>query len=306
MALLLMRQIAVLFLMMGVGYGLVKSGLLRTEDSRTISILSLYIVFPCTLIHAFEIDYTPEIRDGFLLALFGSVLIHILLFIVVGILSPVFHLDRVEKASAIYSNCGNLIIPLVTSLLGDEWVIYSGAFMTVQTFIVWTHGQSLMRGERTMNWKKIVTNPNVIGIVIGLILFFGRIRLPYLISNPMASFAATIGPLSMVLLGMVFASVDLRQVFTDRRVYLITFIKMILLPVLAMILLKLLGRFSPVPNAEMILLITLLAEITPAATTITQMAQLYDQNAPYASAINVLTTVVCIFTMPLIVLLYQL
>ena len=49
-----------------------------------------------------------------------------------------------------------------------------------------------------------------------------------------------------------------------------------------------------------------LAVITPSATTITQMAQLYDNHAPYASAINVLTTLVCILTMPLMVALYTL
>jgi len=53
------------------------------------------------------------------------------------------------------------------------------------------------------------------------------------------------------------------------------------------------------------LLVTLLAAITPTASTIPQMAQLYDQDAAYASAINVMTTVVCVVTMPLMVMLYM-
>ena len=58
-------------------------------------------------------------------------------------------------------------------------------------------------------------------------------------------------------------------------------------------------------NTQTILLISLLAVITPSATTITQMAQLYHQNAAYASSINVLTTLICIITMPLMVMFYM-
>lgn len=55
----------------------------------------------------------------------------------------------------------------------------------------------------------------------------------------------------------------------------------------------------------MILLISLLATITPSASAITQMAQIYGKNGEYASAINVVTTIVCIITMPIMVWLYQ-
>ena len=65
------------------------------------------------------------------------------------------------------------------------------------------------------------------------------------------------------------------------------------------------GMMSSVPDSRSILLVTLLAAITPTASTIPQMAQLYDQDAAYASAINVMTTVVCVVTMPLMVMLYM-
>lgn len=68
--------------------------------------------------------------------------------VVCGILRKLLKMDEVETASLIYSNAGNLILPLVTSILGEEWVIYASGFLCVQTIIVWTHGQSLMQGQR--------------------------------------------------------------------------------------------------------------------------------------------------------------
>ena len=49
----------------------------------------------------------------------------------------------------------------------------------------------------------------------------------------------------------------------------------------------------------------MLAICTPSASTLTQMAQVYGKDADYASAINVVTTLLCIVTMPLMVALYQ-
>ena len=60
----------------------------------------------------------------------------------------------VEKESIIYSNSGNLVIPLVTVVLGEKWVIYASAFLSVQMILMWTHGQSLMEAKAGINWKK--------------------------------------------------------------------------------------------------------------------------------------------------------
>ncbi|WP_243158595.1 hypothetical protein ACFLKA_11635 [Clostridium caseinilyticum] len=53
------------------------------------------------------------------------------------------------------------------------------------------------------------------------------------------------------------------------------------------------------------MLISLLTTITSSASTVTQMAQIYEKNTEYASVINVVTTIVCILTTPIMVWLYQ-
>ena len=207
-ALLLMQQIAVLFLIMGLGFLIVKLGIVETEDSRVLSMVTIYLVLPCVTIHAFQIEYSTKIRNGFLLAVVAAILIHVILFIVCGILRKLLNMDEVETASLIYSNAGNLILPLVTSILGEEWVIYASGFLCVQTIIVWTHGQSLMQGQRQVNWKKIVQNINLIAILVGLVFFLCNIHLPKILDSMTSSLAGMIGPISMVMIGMLLAGVD--------------------------------------------------------------------------------------------------
>lgn len=304
--LLLTEQLTVLFLMMGCGFVLVKTKIVKSRDSKTLSLISVYLIMPCVIINAFQIDYSKEIQDGFLLALFSAVIIHLLLFLICGILGKFLNLTSVEKASLIYSNAGNLIIPLVTSVLGSEWVIYSSGFMCVQTLLLWTHAQSIMQGKTEFNWKKILQNVNLIAIVVGIILFFFHIKLPVILSDTINSLASLIGPVSMIMLGMLLTEVDWKALFTSRRIYLMTALKMLVLPLIMVGCMRILAHHCSLANASTILLISLLATITPSATTITQMAQIYDNHPDYASAINVFTTVVCIVTMPIMVLLYTL
>jgi predicted permease len=304
-AYLLSQQIVVLFLMMGLGVLLVLFGIVKSEDSRVLSLVTIYLISPCVIIKAFQINYTPAIRDGFLLALGAALAIHVVLFIVTGLLSRIFHFDAIEKASLIYSNSGNLIIPLVTAVLGEEWVIYASAFLCVQLFFVFTHCQSLMKGQTMLNFKRLFTNINIIAIFLGIIMFVGNMQLPKIPHDAVSAMAACIGPVSMVLLGMIMASIDWKAVMTFRRLYLVTLLKMLIVPLIVLVLLKYSGMTSLVANGKIIILISFLGVITPSATMVTQFAQIYRRDEKYASSINAVTTLVCIATMPLLIWLYM-
>jgi predicted permease len=305
-SLLLMKQIVVLFLIMIMGIILVKTKLLKAEESKSLSIVSIYLVMPCVIINAFQIKYTESIRNGLILAVIAAVLIHIALLILITVLGRIFRLDAVEKASIMYSNSGNLIIPIVTSILGKEWVIYSSAFLSVQLVLLWSHGRMLLCGERKIDFRKIFLNINMITILVGIVLFVTGIQLPEIISKTMESVSVMIGPISMIMIGMLIGNMKFKQIFDYKRIYIVTFLKMILCPFIILILLKYSGMPNLLTDGKVILLISLLATLTPSAVTITQMAQIFGKNEEYASAINVVTTIVCIITMPIMVWIYQL
>ena len=126
-SLLLMEEIAKLFAIMLMGYAVVKAGLMKSSESKSISVVMVYLVIPCVIIDAFQVDYTPDVKKGLLLACAAAVLVHVLFLILTTILKQVLRLDTIERATVIYSNAGILVIPLVQDLLGKEYVIYSSA-----------------------------------------------------------------------------------------------------------------------------------------------------------------------------------
>ncbi len=306
MGIALLGKLCSLFLIVLAGYVVVRCGLLRWEDSHALSALCLYLICPCSILSAFQIEKSREILSSLMLGLAAAVIIHVALILIVRLLKKALKLDAVEQTSIIYTNAGNLIIPVVSSLLGPEWVIYTCAYICVQVPLQWSHCKSIICNERHMDLKKILTNMNIIAVFLGVILFATGLKLPSFVHNSIDSLGSTIGPVSMLVVGMLLGSMELKEVFLRRRTWFISFLRLVALPLVMVLFLRMGAAHSSLPNSDKVLLITLLAASAPAAATVTQMAQVYGSNEHDACAINVMTTLLCIVTMPLMVALYQL
>lgn len=300
-----MEQIAKLFIMIFMGYVVVKMGLLKDEDSKVLSTLVLYLIVPCVILNAFQVDYTLEKVSGLELACIASLLLLFILLPVVNLIGKVLKLNEVETMSIYYSNSGNLIVPLVAFMLGDKWVFYACVFMGLQTIFFWTHCKNVLSHEKGFNLKKIFFNINIITIIVAIVLFFAKIRLPEIITGTLSSVGAMIGPASMFVIGMLIGGMDLKKVLTNKKAYFISFMRLIVIPLIALLILKVSGLVGWNKEGEEILLIVFMAVISPVASTVTQMCQVYDNDSRYASTISVLTTLGAIVTMPLMVLLYK-
>ena len=304
-SILLMQEIIKLFVIMFMGYAVVKAGLMKASESKSVSVILVYLVNPCVIVNAFQVEYTPEVQKGLILAVMAAVVIHLLYLLLTAILKSPLHLNVIERATAIYSNAGILVIPLVQVLLGQEYVIYSSAFITVQLVLLWTHCKSMLCEESKLEWKKILLNVNIISIFVGVILFVSRISLPSGVQSVLGMMNNLMGPLGMLLAGMVIADVSMKNVFLRKRNYLSAALRLLVYPVLALVIMKIISLFAPVSDFKQILLTVYLASVTPACTTVTSMAQLYDKDAAYSSSLYVLTTLLSIVTMPVMVYLYE-
>jgi predicted permease len=301
---LLFKQIAQFFIMIIMGYTLVKLKIVKSEDSKVLSMVCLYLIMPCVIINSFLIDFTPEKLKGLGLAVGVAIVIHFVAWIFIKILGKVLNFNPVEKASVMYSNAANMVIPVAMSVLGDEWVLYSSAFVSVQLVLLWTHCKSMLSNEKGFELKKIYTNINLIAIFIGILLFITKIHIPSVLQGTLKSVGGTVAPISMIITGMIMAGAELKKVFSNGRIYLVLFFRMIFFPFIVFLIIYFTGITNVMDNGAMILLVTFIATITPTASSITQMAQVYGNNEQYAGAINIMTTIASIMTMPIMVALY--
>ena len=302
---LLLYKIAQLFLVMMIGFELVKFRVVKPKHSVALSRLALYLLMPSSILNAFNVEMTGEIMGGLILAFAVGLVLHLLFLGIDQIFAKVGRGTAVERASVMYSNSINIIIPIVGFVLGDEWIIYSLGYMSVQLFFVWSHGVGLFDHIKGINLKKIFSNPNIIAILIGLYLVTMRVRLPEFVTDITSSFGGVLGYIGMLIAGMRAAGLDFKKMAKYPRLYITTAMRVIACPLLSLAVLLLIRLIVKVPNTTEILLVSFLATMTPSAATVMQLAQIHDTEIEYSVAINIMTTIVACVTMPLLVLLYQ-
>ena len=303
-SLILTEQIIKLFIILLLGFLLVKFGLLKASDSKSVSVILVYLILPCMIINAFQIDYTPQVREGLIFTIAVSVIVHVIFIAVTSLLKRPLGLDTIEQLTVIYTNGGILVIPLVQAMLGDDYVIYSCSFIVVQIILLWTHCKQKLCSNQKMELKSIFLNTNMVAAYVGIILFFTQIHLPDVIGGTIDMLANMVGPMGMLLAGMAISEVPLKHVFMTGRNYLVVLLRLFVYPVIMLAVFKLFGAAGMIPDGKNILMIVYLACITPACATVTSMAQLYDSNAAESSMFYVLTTICSIISMPVMIFVY--
>lgn len=304
-ALILTTQIIKLFLILFAGFFLVKLKKLKATDSKCISSILVYLITPCMILHAFQIEYTPQVRDGLLFSMAAAVTAHIVFLVLTALLRKPLHLDTIEQLTAIYTNAGILVIPLIKAILGDTYVVYSCSFIIVQLILIWTHCCQKLCGSQKVQIKNLLLNINILSILVGALLFISRIPLPDLISDTMNMLADMMGPMGMLLAGMAISQASFKEVFAKPRNYMAVLLRLILYPLIILGIIKATNAASMIPDGKSILLTVFLACITPACATVTSLAQLYDKDGEHSGILYVLTTLCSILTMPVIIFLYE-
>lgn len=284
LSILLIQQICQLFIMIFFGFLLVRGRVLTAENSKVLSILLLYVACPCAIINSFMIDFTSDKLIGLGISFLGAILVHIIFIPFANLLGKIFGFTPIEKAT----------------------LIYSSGYMVIQTILLWTHAKSLVCNEPSFDVKKILLNINIIAIIIGICLFMFQLQLPSLLVDTFSKVGSMMGPLAMIVIGMLIGEMDLRSIFVEKRTYLISLFRLVVFPLIMILIFKFTGMSRLTVDADKILLITILAASAPPAATITQFAQLYNKHPGYASIMNVMGVIFSIITMPLMIMIYQL
>ena len=142
-------------------------------------------------------------------------------------------------------------------------------------------------------------------ILFGFLCFSFRIDLPRPLGQAIKDIGGMIGPVSMMVTGMVLAKMPMENFFKNKRLFFVTFLRMVFFPLCLLFFFKLGNIAGRLPMGKEIFLVTYLSAIAPSGTSVNQFAIIYQQDAEYASCINIFTTLVAILTMPLFVYLYS-
>ena len=292
--LVVVGSVLTLFLIMAVGYVLGKKKLLARETLSQMSTVLLYVVAPALMIDTFLAqERTADTIRSLLIAaaaLAGTYALNALL------IQPCFRRasadDRgVLRFASIYGNTGFMGIPLIQAVLGQSGMLPAVLCLVVFNTFIWAHGSRIMGGGGSL--KKILINPGVVGLVLAVLCF----ALPTGLPSPVASAVGFIGdlntPLAMIIIGAQMAEVDLPSLFREGRLYLISAVKLIAIPLVTMLVL-LPFRLDP----TMYIAIAILAAC-PVAGSTSLFCQINGKDTSLSARLVSLSTLLSIVTLPL-------
>ena len=293
MVLILIQQILVMMAMMAIGIALVKTKMLNNDGVGQLSNIAMYVATPAVIIQAFAIDYSKEqLVNGLWVAAFFALALLISAVIAYFVCGKA---DKVGQYAVIFSNTGFVGIPIIQSLLGPEYVFYVTMTMAVGTFALWTYGIYLMSGDMSqISFKKIVTNPAVIALAIGLLLFFAPVHLPAMVDQVLTGMANLNTGLAMLVLGANLGTSNIGLMITDVRLYKASVLRLVVVPLAVLVTLFIM------PCPFEIKMVMLIAEATPCGAATSMLAQMFGADYQYGTGLVIMTTIISMITMPLI------
>lgn len=296
LAVIVFRQTLVMFLYMLAGFLLFKAEKITVQGSRDMATLLVWLVIPTVLINSFCVEFSAEkLRQLLLSSLLGA--LALLLAIIAARLF--FRKRPIDDFAAAFSNAGFMGIPLVQAALGSEAVFFLAGLIALLNILQWTYGVGILTGKKAaLSLKSFLFNPIMVGILIGPALFVTGLgtRLPLVISSTLSGLAALNAPLAMLILGCYLAQTRLKDVFTTPRLYWLSAVRLIIIPLITLLV------FWPLPMDREIKLAVFIAASAPVGANVAVYAQLHGLDYPYACQTVSLATVLSTAALPLMLL----
>lgn len=296
----ILNQIAVLFLIMGVGFIACKIGFIAEETNVGLSKILLNVTLPFLIINAFNFEFSSDKLKTAGIIMVISILVHGGLVIISKFLyrKQDDGVRKVLRYITIFSNCGFIGYPVAGSIYGGEGMFYAAVYNVGYNLFMWTAGVNIFQSFKDKEiYKKAIINPGIISVAIGMVLFIFSIKLPYPIAQTIKLIGDMTIPLSMIIVGVSLCSTNLKEAFKGSIYYYASFIRLIVIPLGVFFILKLLG-FS-----GMVLGVPLIVSAMPAAANTFTFAQIYGGDVDCASKITVVSTLFAAITLPIVLLL---
>lgn len=292
------NQVLILFLIIAIGFIARKKDIITATGGADLTRLLLYVTSPLTIFTSFQLEYSRSMLLGAGQVFAFAVAIH-LFALLIGL--TIFNrypepVKRVLRFTTIFSNCGFMGFPLLQSIYGKSGVFYGSFYVMVFNLFIWTVGIRIFTGKQGP-WQKVVANPNIIAVGLGLVTFLLPLKLPVPLYTAMETVASMNTPLSMFLVGATLTEVKPRELFSGGAVYYGSVVRLLLMPFLALLATSLLN-FPPLLKGVCVLITA-----TPAAALTTPFAAKHNGDIHLSSRLILLSTVLSVITLAFFVFL---
>ena len=285
-----------MFLCAVCGIAIKRRKILPDNAREVLTDLVMNLILPASIIHSFEVEFNMTVLRKFAVILIIAAAAQVISMICANLFwnRQPENLKAVLQYGTQVSNAGFLGLPVTEGVLGAEGLMYASVFLIPQRIVMWTAGIAYF--TRTADWKgtfkKLVKNPCIVAVYIGFFLMLTQFQLPVMVENTLVKLAACTTPLTSILIGIMVADVDYRNLVSP-MMFVLVFVRQLLLPGLVFLGCTLL-HIDPLLTGVSVLLVGM-----PVGSTSPILAAKYGGDYVFAGKCVILSTVLSLFTIPL-------
>jgi len=307
------NQVFILIILGIIGVIASKTGLINESVKQGLSGIIFNITLPLLILSSLsDMELTGEVLFNGLLVILFSFLALVLLYITGIISSRIMSLNsRATTIHVVHTMFGNIVFlgfPLIHVLFGNKGLLFAMLFYLCSNTTQWTFGIYLLAAEKNKNisagLKKII-NPNTLAFFLGLILMSLNWSMPVVLKKSLGGLGHTTLYMSMLYIGAVLSEIKIQNLVGKFRVFILSINKLVLSPMLILLVISIILKLTGWEMDTIALSVIIMQSAMPCMVIIIIMAKKYGADYVHASQ-NVLTsTLLSVFTLPLIILLLE-
>jgi len=297
-----LREMVVILFAIGVGVLAHRLGFMNSDTDRKLSKLILNITIPSLVIASVTRQASLPAASVILSVLLVSVAFYLMefvfAFVVPKIVGGTPGQRGVWRFLMCFPNIGFIGYPLVQALFGDEGFFYAVILALPFNILNFSMGPLLLSGKMRFSWKQFCT-PSVLCSFVALAIALLDLKLPPIVGEMAGLVGDVTVPLSLLVLGSMLAGMSIKSVFTSWRLWVLSFIRLLLEPATLSVILRLMG------TDPLILGVAVAQMAMPAAVNGSMLCLEFDGDADAMAQSIFLTTVLAIVTIPVAAALFM-
>ena len=293
-------QMVVLFIILMLGYVGGKAKILTPKDNKPLSTMVNCITNPCGVLYS-ALCVERAMENGEVLKLIGiSIIMYFGLILVAQLLTKVMKVQPDQQGQyrfmMVFSNVGYMGIPVVRVVFGEEATICVTVCIMVFYLFIYTYGVRQIcnePGQKGIDWGKAIC-PMTVSALVAIIGYLAGFRVDGVLKDTLKTVSNITTPCAMIIIGCALSSVPLKSVFTNWRLYIVSLMKLLVIPLAVYFLL------NPILGGSVLLGVIVIIMAMPIATIITMLSAQYDKDQTLAASSVFITTLLSVITIPLL------
>ncbi|MBQ2692027.1 MAG: AEC family transporter, partial [Clostridia bacterium] len=208
----LLKSLSVILTYMIIGVVLSKTGMITGKNRSGFTDFCLKVTLPCMVFKSFLGDMTADMIKEGAAVLFISSGVCVFAWLIGGFIYKFAEPGKrsIMKFTLLVGNIGFIGLPLVSSAFGEMGTFYGSFYLISNVVFNWSVGIAFLSPDQkgAALIKKVVTNPGIIGVVLGVGRMLLGIQVPYTVETVVVSLGSITGPLGIILIGTILAECD--------------------------------------------------------------------------------------------------